>query len=172
MWIAKRGTNLEMQSVNKNKEYWMSTIYKTLCPPKESYEVAIVEDNRLLNLVLSKELHSSINELRILKDFSIKLSSFYRGTDFLTYLKNRKSNQSKLIVFSDFYLEEEMNGAEILKQVKQRDVNSTVVIMSDTKNRQTSIDTINSGAHCFLSKDNKTPFICSMLLFQFLEKAG
>ncbi len=161
-----------MQSVNKNKEYWMSTIFKTLCPPKQSYEVAIVEDNKLLNLVLRKELDTSISELRIMKDFSIKLSSFYKGTDFLTYLKNRKSNQSKLIVFSDFYLEEEMNGAEILKQVKQKDADSTVVIMSDTKNRQTSIETINSGAHCFLSKDNKTPFICSLLLFQFLESAG
>lgn len=161
-----------MQSIDKNRGYWMNTIFQTLCPPKVAYEVAIVEDNRLLNRVLSKELDSSISELRVLKDFPIKLSSFHKGIDFLTYLRNRNSSQSKLIVFSDFHLEERMNGAEILKQVKQTETNSTVVIMSDTKNRQTSIDTVNSGAHCFLTKDNKTPFICSMLLFQFLENAS
>lgn len=172
MPIATLMAKYIMQSVNKNKEYWMSTIFKTLCPPKQSYEVAIVEDNRLLNLLLSKELNSSISELQILKDLPIKLSSFYKGTDFLSYLKNRKSSQSKLIVFSDFHLEEKMNGAEILKQVKQKNKDSTVVIMSDTKNRQTSIDTINSGAHCFLQKNNKTPFLCSLLLFQFLENVG
>lgn len=161
-----------MSATVLNKSYWMNTILKSICSPKQSYEVAIVEDNKLMNLVLSKELDSSISELRILKDFPIKLSSFYRGTDFLSYLKNRETGKSKLIVFSDFHLEEEMNGAEILKQVKQKEENSTVVIMSDTKNRQTSVDTIKLGAHCFLSKNNKTPFICSLLLFQFIQNAG
>lgn len=161
-----------MPLANKNKGHWINSILETILPSSQSYEVAVVEDNRLLNLVISKELDSSINELRILKDLPIKLSSFYKGTDFLSYLKKRKSGQSNLIVFSDFHLEEEMNGAEILKQVKQKEANSTVVIMSDTKNRQTSIDTIKSGAHCFLSKDNRTPFICSLLLFQFLENVG
>lgn len=161
-----------MKLLSQNKEHWMNTVLESFASVKQSYEVAIVEDNRLLNLVLSKELNSSINELRILKDFPIKLSSFNKGTDFLTYLKNRVAGQSKLIVFSDYYLEEEMNGAEILKQVKQKENNSTVVIMSDTRNKQTSIDTIKMGAHCFLSKNNKTPFICSLLLFQLFENVG
>lgn len=156
----------------KNIGHWINSILERIIPSKQSYEVAVVEDNRLLNLVISKELDASISELRILKDLPIKLSSFYKGKDFLNYLNKRKTGQSKLIVFSDFHLEEEMNGAHIVEQVKQKEANSTVVIMSDTKNKQTSIDTIKLGAHCFLSKDNKTPFTCSLLLFQFLENVG
>lgn len=163
--------NKKMHSLNNIKHNLMSIVLKTLSISNESYEVAIVEDNRLFNRLLSKELDTSISELRILKEYPIKLSSFHKGIDFLTYLKKRKSSQSKLIVFSDFHLEDEMNGAEILKQVKENDEDSKVVIMSDTRNKQTSIDTINSGAHCFVPKDNKTPFVCSLLLCQFLENA-
>jgi DNA-binding NarL/FixJ family response regulator len=44
-----------------------------------------------------------------------------------------------------------------------------VIIMSDSPNKQIPIDTINMGAHCFLPKDNKTPVICSELLFKMIN---
>ena len=44
----------------------------------------------------------------------------------------KEVDNSKLIVFSDYYLEEEMNGAEIPKNVKEKGIDATVIIMSDT----------------------------------------
>jgi len=86
----------------------------------------------------------------------------------LAYFKNKDFIDSKLIVFSDYHLEDNMNGGEILRNIKQRIADATVIIMSDTTNKQISIDTMNMGAYCFLPKDNKTPVICSELLFHMV----
>ena len=129
-----------------------------------SFEVAIIEDNKLINLVLTNELDSTINKIRDSKNYPIKFSSFHYGTDFLSYLENHEFSNSKLIVFSDYYLEKEMNGAKILSKIKQKGIDATVIIMSDTTNQQTSVDTVEMGAYCFLPKNNETPLICSQML--------
>lgn len=130
----------------------------------QSFEVAIVEDNKLINLILSNELGVTINKIRSSKNYSIKFSSFSNGNDFLSYLENREAIKSKLIVFSDYYLEEDMNGGKILKEIKRKGIDATVVIMSDTTNNQTSIETVKMGAVCFIPKDSQTPFVCSQML--------
>ena len=53
--------------------------------------------------------------------------------------------------------------------LKQKGIDATVVIMSDTTNQQTSIDTVSMGALCFLPKDNNTPFVCSQMLSQMMN---
>jgi DNA-binding NarL/FixJ family response regulator len=103
------------------------------------------------------------------KNQPINFSSFYFGVDFLTYLENKDFSNSKLILFSDFYLEDEMNGAKILQKIKKKGIEATVIIMSDTTNQETSIDTINMGAHQFVPKDENTPLICSQILSQMVN---
>jgi DNA-binding NarL/FixJ family response regulator len=65
-----------------------------------------------------------------------------------------------------------MNHAQILKQIIQKYIDATVVIMSDTRNKQTSIDTVKMGGHCFLSKEYGIPNNCSQILFQILDIAS
>jgi DNA-binding NarL/FixJ family response regulator len=157
-------------SVKTNKKSTTTNSKTKVCAEQqESFEVAVIEDNKLVNLILSKSLDSTISKIRNLKNCLIKFSNFFYGTDFLTYLENREFGESKLIVFSDYYLEKEMNGAEILKKIKQKGIDATVVIMSDTTNQQTSIDTVSMGALCFLPKDNNTPFVCSQMLSQMVN---
>ncbi len=141
---------------------------KSLYNPIESFEVVVIEDNKLINMILSKALDSTIGRIRNLKKIPIKFSSFKGGTEFLNYLKNKEFNNSKLIVFSDYYLEEKVNGAEILQYVKDEGIDASVIIMSDTSNKQTSVDTIKNGAHCFLPKDNETPKVASEILSQMV----
>ena len=158
-----------MEIASTNKKLEINTKANTFCMPDQTFEVAVIDDNKLINMILlSKALDATINRIRSLKKFAIKFSSFKNGTDFLTYLDNKEFGNSKLIVFSDYYLEENVNGDEILKKIKQKDIDSTVIIMSDTTNKQTSVDTVNMGAHCFLPKDKKTPFICSEILSQMV----
>lgn len=133
------------------------------------FEVVVIEDNHLTNTILSKALDSTINTICNLKNISIKFSSFQTGSDFLTYLASKEFYNSKLVVFTDYHLEENMTGGLILKNVKQKNIDATVIVMSDTTNKQISIDTVKLGAYCFLPKNNKTPVICSELLFKFVN---
>ncbi len=134
-----------------------------------SYEVVIIEDNHLTNTILTRALDSTINSIHNLTNARIKFTSYQNGSDFLNYLENREISTSKLIIFSDYHLEEDMNGGKILKSVKQKYADATVILMSDSPNQQIPIDAINFGAHCFLSKDNKTPVICSEILFKMVN---
>lgn len=157
-----------MKVEDTNTKFKKKINTQSLYSPVQSFEVAVIDDNKLINLVLTKTLNSTINRLRSLKKISIKFSSFGSGTDFLYYLRKKEVGNSKFIVFSDYYLEEEVNGAEILKYIKEKENDATVIIMSDTTNKQTSVDTINMGAHCFLPNDSQTPSICTNILTQMV----
>lgn len=133
---------------------------------KPSVEVIVVEDNHLSNMVLSKALSSTIKTIQNLKNIYIKFSRFHKGGDFLDYLQNNDFTESKLIVFSDYFLEDSINGSQILKSVKQIKTDATVVIVSDTPNPQIPVDVVNLGAHSFIPKGNKAPVLCSGILFQ------
>ena len=142
------------------------------CIPDRTFEVVVIEDNKLINTILSNVLDSTINKIVHSTKYPIKFSSFYFGADFLTYLENRNPDRSELIVFSDYYLENDMNGAKILKRIKQKGIDATVIIMSDATNKQTSIDTVYMGAHCFLFKNSRTPFVCSSILSRILDNVN
>lgn len=154
----------------------IETIKKSNIKPKNNlnsnsnyaFEVVIVEDNHLSNAILSRALDSTIKTIQNLKNIAVKFSSFYKGSDFLNYLENNDFMDKKLIVFSDFHLEDNMDGGEILRNVKQKKSDATVVIMSDTSNEQIWIDAIKMGAYCFLPKGNKIPVVCSEILFQMV----
>ena len=88
----------------------------------ESFEVVVIEDNKLTNLILSNVLEATIDRIKKIKKCPIKFSSFQFGNDFLSYLENRELGNSKLIVFSDYHLENDITGAEILeKNMAERD---------------------------------------------------
>jgi DNA-binding NarL/FixJ family response regulator len=133
---------------------------------KPSVEVVVIEDNHLVNMVLSKALISTIKTIQNLKNTFIKFSRFHRGGDFLNYLENTDFNESKLIVFSDYFLEDQMNAKHILKSVKQKKDDATVIIVSDTPNQQIQSEIVELGAHSFIPKSNKAPVLCSGILFQ------
>lgn len=132
------------------------------------FEVAVIEDNKLINMILSKTLESTISRIRNLKKIPVKFSSFRSGTEFLDYLKKKNFTNTKLIVFSDYYLEEKVNGPEVLQYVKQNEIDATVIIMSDTTTKETSVDTVKMGAHSFVPKDKKTANTISDIVNQMV----
>jgi DNA-binding NarL/FixJ family response regulator len=136
---------------------------------KPSVEVVVIEDNHLVNMVLSKALVSTIKTIQNLKNIYIKFSRFHKGGDFLNYFKNNDFTDSKLVVFSDYFLEDNITGSHILKSIKQKKADATVVIVSDTTNPQIPIDVVDLGAHSFIPKSNKAPVLCSGILFQKVD---
>lgn len=158
-----------METVSKIKNLNTNPTKSSLDNAKHKFEVVVIEDNHLVNTVLSKALNSAITTIQNLKKIAVNFSSFQNGRDFLSYLGSKEFENSKLIVFSDYYLEENLNGVEILKSIKLKKADATVIIMSDSSNSQIAVDAENSGAYCFLPKDHKTPVICSELLFQMVN---
>jgi FixJ family two-component response regulator len=158
---------MEAESRIKNVE--IQTSLKTSNKLKHPYEVVVIEDNHLTNTILSKALDSTINSIYNLKQITVKFSSYSKGSDFLAYLKSKDFLNVNLIVFSDYHLEDNITGVEILQNIKQRKVDATVVLMSDSPNQQISVDAMKTGAYCFLSKSNKTPVICSKLLSHLVD---
>ena len=162
METVSRTNKLETQQKTQTQD-------NSLSNTNFAYEVVVIEDNQLTNTVLSRALNSAINTIHSLKNIQIKFSSFQNGQKFLTYFGEKVFDTSRLIVFSDYYLEENMNGVKILKSIKLKKADSTVIIMSDSGNSQIAVDAENSGAYCFLPKNLKTPVICSELLFQMID---
>ena len=158
-----------METVGTVKKLEINSKISSFGISKYVFEVVVIEDNHLTNTILCKALDSTINSIYNLKQIPVKFTSYQNGNEFLTYLDSRELSASKLIVFSDYHLEENMNGGKILRSIKQKFADATVIIMSDSPNKQIPVDAINMGAHCFLPKDNKTPVICSELLFKMIN---
>jgi DNA-binding NarL/FixJ family response regulator len=158
-----------METVRGVKKFEPSTKINSVDKSNHSFEVIVIEDNHLTNTILTRALDSVINSIHNLKDIRVKFTSYQNGSDFLSYLESREHSSSKLIVFSDYHLEENMNGGKILRSIKQKFTDATVIIMSDSPNQQIPIEALNLGAHCFLSKDHKTPVICSEMLFNMVN---
>ncbi|KAF0238009.1 MAG: hypothetical protein FD181_1405 [Prolixibacteraceae bacterium] len=143
--------------------------YNPTINEKPSIEVVVIEDNHLVNMVLSKSLNSTIKTIQNLKNICIRFSQFHKGGDFLNYFQNNDFTGSKLIVFSDYFLEDNITGSQILKSIKQKKSDATVVIVSDTSNPQIPVDVVNFGAHSFIHKGKKAPVLCSEILFQKVD---
>ncbi|MEZ5103001.1 MAG: response regulator [Draconibacterium sp.] len=135
----------------------------------QSFEIIVIEDNKLINMILSKTLDSTINRIRNLKKVPVKFSSFRKGTDLLDYLKTKSFYNSKLLVFSDYYLEGEENGAEVIQYIKENDIDATIIVMSDFATKNASGDPLEVKSNRFLPKGRTVPNIYAKVINQALN---
>lgn len=157
-----------MDIVSSTKKIDTSTRNNSITKSNNSFEVVVIEDNKLTNTILSRALESTIKSIQNLKNITVNFLSFQNGSDYLTYLESKDFSSLKLIVFSDYHLEDNMDGGEILKNTKQRKADASVIIMSDSSNEQIWLDAVKNGAYCFLPKSNNIPVVCSELLLQMV----
>ncbi len=162
------GKILNMEVVSTTKKIDTNTKISTNTTSDRLFEVIVIEDNHLTNTILSRALESTIKSIHNLKNISVNFLSFHNGSDYLSYLESKNFDSLKLIVFSDYHLEDNMDGGEILKNTKQKKADASVIIMSDSANEQIWLEAVKNGAYCFLPKSNKIPVVCSELLFQMV----
>lgn len=98
----------------------------------EALEIVVIEENKLSNMLLSQTFDSMIKRIRSLKNFPVKFSSFHSRTKFLNYLEENQFGMSKMMVFTDYRLENETTGEEILHKIKLKNIDATMIVMSDS----------------------------------------
>ncbi len=157
-----------MEIVSSTKIVDTNTKINSNSMSNSSFEIVVIEDNQLTNTILSRALESTIKSIQSLINLPINFLSFDNGSDYLSYLERKDFSSSRLIVFSDYHLEDNIDGSEILKITKQKKADASVIIMSDSSNEQIWLDAVKNGAYCFLPKSNKIPIVCSELLFQMV----
>src|ERR1035438_7273249 len=101
------------------------------------FKVFVVEDNEWYNKLL---VHSaSLNP-----DFEVK--GFYSGKDFLDHLKENPN-----VVTLDFLLPD-MDGAALLKKIKDFNEDIEVIIISEQDDIETAIELLKAGAYDYIVK--------------------
>ncbi len=149
--------NISKKSASKSKD-------SALNIPNESIEIAVIEDRKLINMLFSKTLHSAIDRIGNLKNFPVKFSSFQSGKAFLKDLENREFGKSKIIVFSDNNLEQELKNAESLFKIKQKGIDVTLIVMSDEAEESSLTEITNQSVQHLITNKNTNPTVSSKLI--------
>lgn len=101
------------------------------------FKVFVVEDNEWYNKLL-------VHSISLNPDYEV--ASFFSGKDFLDHLKEKPD-----VVTLDFLLPD-MDGAAILKKIKDFNEEIEVIIISEQDDIETAIDLLKSGAYDYIVK--------------------
>ncbi|MDF2448400.1 MAG: putative two-component system response regulatory protein [Bacteroidota bacterium] len=115
---------------------------------KHEFKIVVLEDNDFYNNLMTQQIQSYTDEIAHDKGYYFNILSFTNAND---CLKNMDPQTD--IAFIDFYLGENKNGLDVLKQIKQKSPDCKVVIISRESNLKTSMQTLNEGAYTFIMKD-------------------
>jgi DNA-binding NtrC family response regulator len=113
------------------------------------FKIVVLEDSEFYNNILSRKLDNYISSIASDKNYSFEIQSYTNSNDCLHNL-----NPDTDIAFVDYYLGDSKNALYILKKIKQKCHNCKVVVISQSKNEMTSLQTISEGAVDFISKDH------------------
>lgn len=131
---------------------------KPLMKREKIFKVVILEDSEFFNNALTQKLRQYASILSMEKNCRFEITSYTSVTDFL---KNLTSDTD--IVFIDYYLDNNIKGAEVARDVRERCWDCRIVLMSQTRNTET-ISVALGESMDFLFKDtNVLPRSCFIL---------
>jgi DNA-binding NtrC family response regulator len=100
--------------------------------------IYVIEDDRLFNQLIVRALD---------KDKDVEIVPFFNGTDFL----NRLSDNPEVVTL-DLGLPDN-SGAEILRQIKQSNPETEVIIISGQDDLKLAVQLLKEGAYDYIAKD-------------------
>lgn len=120
-----------------------------------NFKIIILEDDDFYNRFLTSYLTKNLEELGIIKGFTVSISSFTSFNDCSLNLTNDVD-----ILFSDYYLNDGFNAPSIMNKLKKDGINCKVIILSRLNCLQTSLAPLLEGAADFVQKNNKAMQRC------------
>lgn len=127
-----------MERLNSNKKANDISAVQSLFISNESFEIVVIEDKKLSNMIFGKTLQSAIERICNLKKFPIKFSSFQTQVDFINYLENKEFGKLNVIVFSDNNLDKDLNSDDLLFRLNQKGIDLKMIVMSENSASQSS----------------------------------
>lgn len=126
--------------------------------------VFLVDDDLFFGQLFSFSIQNQLN---------IKVTVFTKPVELISALKN---GQKSDIVFLDYqfgrYDHVEMNGLDVLQEIKKMDPDQTVVMVSASKNQEVLIQSEHEGANNFIVKSTNSMNSIINLLRNYYYKQG
>ncbi len=134
---------------------------------KKIIHVLVVEDNEYFNNLLSKVLQQSIRSDHAGKNYKLVLHSFTDSLECVKKIKSRELENMDTIAFVDYYMGNGINGAHIIKLLKEQNHDTMTILLSQSK----AIEEKNNLNHpdYIIRKDTMAPALCRLYLEQFIE---
>jgi len=134
---------------------------------RKSISIIVVEDDKYYNELLSGALKRSINYMRKRSVYHLALYSFTDSWKCIRKIKSGELIQHDTIAFVDYYLGDGINGAHIIKLIREQNKNATVVLISQSRMIEEKRN--KNQNEYFMIKDSTTPALCRLHLEQFIE---
>ena len=134
---------------------------------KKTINVLIVEDNKYYNNLLSKALQQSIGAIRNKERYKMVLYSFTDSHKCLQKIKSGSLEQTDTIAFIDYYLGDGINGAHIIKLLKEQNKDIMVILLSQSKAVEERKDF--AQYDYFIVKDNSSIALCQLYFEQYID---
>jgi len=134
---------------------------------KKTINVLVIEDNEYYSNMLSNAIQQCVSSLLFKGKYQLILRSFTDANEYIRKIKSKELDCKDTIVFVDYYLGEGINGAHIIKLLKEHSCDAMVVLLSQSKAVKEKSRMI--PYDYFVVKDHLAPALCSMYLKQFIE---
>src|ERR1700740_2508384 len=108
---------------------------------KQHFKIMILEDNEFYNKLLAKHLKNYIDPIASSKGFTFELFSYTTFNDCKLNL-----NEDIDFILCDYYLSESYNALHLLELIKQLPKKIRVIVLSRTRDLNTSIRALLKGA--------------------------
>jgi CheY-like chemotaxis protein len=134
---------------------------------KKSINVLVIDDNEYYNKLLSDAILQSAASALHDKKYKLVVRSFTDAGDYIKQIKSGELRCEDSIVFVDYYLGKGINGAHIIKLMKESSCDTVIVLLSQSNAVKDKNNLINYDY--FVIKDNLAPALCCLYLKQFIE---
>jgi DNA-binding NtrC family response regulator len=119
----------------------------------EKIKIAIIEDDLYYNTVLYMYM-KKLSQSSDFNNIEFEIKKYFNGREFV-----KNMDRDLDIVLLDYYLDdldsnEPMNGAEVLKIIKDKAPNCHVIIISSQQNIVTTVELLKNGAYDYIEKGN------------------
>jgi response regulator of citrate/malate metabolism len=134
---------------------------------KKPINVLVIDDNEYYNKILSDAILQSAASALHDKKYKLVVRSFTDAGEYIKQIKSGELRCEDSIMFVDYYLGKGINGAHIIKLMKESSCDSVIVLLSQSNAVKDKNNLINYDY--FVVKDNLAPALCCLYLKQFIE---
>ena len=134
---------------------------------KKPINVLVIDDNEYYNKLLSDAIQQSASSALHDKKYKLVLHSFTDAGEYIKQIKSGELRCEDSIMFVDYYLGRGINGAHIIKLMKESSCDTVIVLLSQSNAVKDKNNLINYDY--FVVKDNLAPALCCLYLKQFIE---